>query len=412
MSAAPQEHAVAGPAPLAGVRVLDLSKILAGPYVVQALSDLGADVVKVEHPRGGDPTRSWGPPFNGEHATYNLAINRNKQSLTLDLARPDAQEVVHRLLEEADVVVDNFRPGSSLARIFDGRELVERYPRLVALHISAYGEVGPLKDEPGYDMVVQASAGIMSLTGDPDGPPVKAGFAVGDLGAAMWGLTGVLAALIERGRTGRGQYVSTSLYESQLAFHAGFATGYFATGQNPPRLGSGHPSLVPYQAYAAADGHLVVAVGNDVQWRALCDALGRADLREDPAYATNAQRVDRRDAVNRELANSLALNSVAHWTTLLREHAVPVAPVRTLGEVYASPQTTALGMIDTVQHPELGQLQQIGFPVSFNGERPRLRTAPPTLGQHSREVLRHLGLDDESICSLLENADAAAPGER
>jgi crotonobetainyl-CoA:carnitine CoA-transferase CaiB-like acyl-CoA transferase len=390
-------------APLAGVRVLDLSKILAGPYVVQALSDMGADVVKVEHPRGGDPTRSWGPPFNGGHATYNLAINRNKKSLALDLARPDAQEVVHRLLEEADVVVDNFRPGSSLARIFDGRELVERYPRLVALHISAYGEVGPLKDEPGYDMVVQASAGIMSLTGDPDGAPVKAGFAVGDLGAAMWGLTGVLAALVERGRTGRGQYVATSLYESQLAFHASFATGYFATGENPPRLGSGHPSLVPYQAYAAADGHLVVAVGNDVQWRGLCDALGRPDLRDDPAYATNAQRVNRRDAVNEELAASLAQHSVEHWTNRLREHAVPVAPVRTLGEVYASPQTQALGMIDTVSHPELGELEQIGFPVTFNGRRPRLRNAPPTLGQHSREVLVSLGYDDEAISDLLQS---------
>lgn len=389
-----------GPSPLAGIRVLDLSKILAGPYLVQALSDLGADVVKIEHPQGGDPTRSWGPPFNAGHATYNLAINRNKRSVALDLTRPDAQEVVHRLLAESDVVVDNFRPGSSLSRTFDGRALVARYPRLVALHITAYGEVGPMKDEPGYDMVVQASAGIMSLTGEPEGPPVKAGFAVGDLGAAMWGLAGVLAALVERGRTGRGQYVSTSLYESQLALHASFATGYFATGQNPPRLGSGHPSLVPYQAYAATDGHLVVAVGNDRQWRDLCHAIGRPDLGSDPRFATNAARVDRRTSVNRVLSDCLAGGSVEHWTRLLRDHAVPVAPVRTLAEVYASAQTRALGMIGTVPHPELGDLEQIGFPVTFNGARPRLRTAPPTLGQHSREVLSALGLDDDAIEAL------------
>lgn len=388
-------------APLAGVRVLDLSKILAGPYVTQALSDMGAEVIKVEHPDGGDPTRQWGPPFNGPDATYNLAVNRNKRSLALDLTTAEGEEVVQRLLERSDVVIDNFRPGSSLAKTFQGPQLVERHPWLVALHISAYGETGPLRDEPGYDMVVQAAAGLMSLTGDPDGPPVKAGFAIGDLGAAMWGLTGVLAALVERARTGRGSYVSTSLYESQLSFHAGFATGYFATGKNPPRLGSGHPSLVPYQAYPTSDGHLVIAVGNNAHWRSLCAALDRGDFAARPEYATNAGRVEHRDEVNRCIAEEVQHKTTAHWLALFKEHEVPVAPVRTLDQVYACPQTAALGMIDEVDHPVVGPLEQIALPVTFDGNRPRTRTAPPTLGQHSREVLESLGYGGEEISRLI-----------
>lgn len=390
-------------APLAGLRVLDLSKILAGPYVSQALSDMGAEVIKIEHPDGGDPTRQWGPPFNGPDATYNLAINRNKQSLTLDLTTEASLDVVDRLLQRSDVVIDNFRPGSSLARTFHGPRLVEQHPRLVALHISAYGEAGPLRDEPGYDMVVQAAAGLMSLTGEPDGPPVKAGFAFGDLGAAMWGLTGVLAALVERARTGRGKYVSTSLYESQLAFHASFATGYFATGQNPPRLGSGHPSLVPYQAYPTADGHLVIAVGNNAQWRALCTALDRPDLAAHPDYATNAGRVAHRDDVNRSITEEVQAKSTARWLAVLKEHGIPVAPVRTLSEVYSCPQTAALGMIDEVDHPVAGPLEQIALPVTFDGQRPRLRAAPPTLGQHNKEILESLGYDEGEITRIIHS---------
>jgi crotonobetainyl-CoA:carnitine CoA-transferase CaiB-like acyl-CoA transferase len=388
-------------APLAGIRVLDLSKILAGPYVAQALSDMGAEVIKIEHPDGGDPTRRWGPPWGGPDATYYLAVNRNKQSVTLDLTTEEGQEVVDRLLRRSDVVIDNFRPGSSLARLFHGPRLVEEHPRLVALHISAYGEAGPLRDEPGYDMVVQAAAGLMSLTGDPDGPPVKAGFAFADLGAAMWGLTGVLAALVERGRTGRGKYVATSLYESQLAFHASFATGYFATGENPPRLGSGHPSLVPYQAYPTADGHLVIAVGNNTHWQVLCDALGRPDLAARPEYATNAGRVAHRADVNRAIAEEVRAMPTAHWLTVLKRAGVPVAPVRTLEEVYACPQTAALGMIDTTVHPVVGPLEQIGLPLTFGGQRPPVRSAPPALGEHNHEVLSSLDYDDAEISRLI-----------
>ncbi|MFI7340317.1 CaiB/BaiF CoA transferase family protein [Streptomyces sp. NPDC050085] len=370
-------------APLAGIRVVDLSKILAGPYATMSLADLGADVTKVEHPEGGDPTRRWGPPFQGEDATYYLAANRNKRSVTIDLKTPAGQDAVHRMLADADVLVENFRPGSSLAGRFDYREMSARYPRLVVLHISAFGDTGPLRDEPGYDMVAQAAAGLMSLTGEPDGPPVKAGFAMGDLGAALFGLIGVTSALVERARTGRGQYVTTSLYETQLALHANWATAHFATGERPTRLGSGHPSLVPYQAYEAADGHFVIAVGSDALFRKLCTALGLDALADHPDFATNAARVANRAALNAQLTDVLARRTVGEWCDALKAAGVPVAPIRHLDEVYACPQTEALGIVQEVEHPVAGPLRQVAFPVSFNGVRPSVRTAPPTLGQHN-----------------------------
>ena len=394
-----------GGTPLDGVRVVDLSKILAGPYVTMSLADLGAEVVKVEHPRGGDPTRQWGPPFNGEDSTYYLAVNRNKRSVTLDLKSEEGREAVHRLMADADVVVENFRPGSSLAREMSYERLSEAYPRLVVLHISAFGEVGPLRDEPGYDMVAQAAAGLMSLTGEPDGPPLKAGYAMGDLGAALFGLSGVLSALYERSRTGRGQYVTTSLYESQLALHISWATGMFATGQTPTRMGSGHPNLVPYQAYPASDGYLVIAAGNDELWRRLCEVLGRTELADDPRFVANRDRVTNRDALYDELQAALATDTVEHWYAALRAAGVPATPIRDLGEVYASPQTAALGMVGQVPHPEVGELDLVGFPVSFRGQRPAMRSAPPTLGQHSHEVLAELGYDDDQIARLTGGGD-------
>lgn len=390
--------------PLAGIRVVDLSKILAGPYVTMSLADMGADVVKVEHPEGGDPTRKWGPPFNGPDATYYLSANRNKRSVVLDLKSPEGQEAVHRLISTADVVVENFRPGSSLQELYSYERLCEQYPELVVLHISAFGDSGPMRLEPGYDMVAQASAGLMSLTGEPDGPPVKAGFAMADLSAALFGISGVTAALVERTRTGRGQYVTTSLFESQLALHVSWATGFFATRERPQRLGSGHPNLVPYQAYPASDGDFVIAVGNQEMWRRLCRTIGRDDLPADPRFTTNADRVANREALNAELAATLRTRTVDEWCAQLGEAEVPVTPIRSLDEVYDSEQTRVLGMIGTVDHPAVGQLEQVRFPVNFRGKRPDLRGAPPLLGEHSRDVLAEIGYDDTEIDRLIGGA--------
>lgn len=247
----------------------------------------------------------------------------------------------------------------------------------------------------------------MSLTGEPDGPPVKAGYAMGDLGAALFGLIGVNAALVERERTGHGQYVTTSLYESQLALHINWATGYFATGERPTRLGSGHPSLVPYQAYPASDGHFVIAVGSDGLFRKLSEALGHPEWADDPRFATNRARVTHRTALNAKLESVLVDDTVANWCALLKPRGVPVAPIRTLDEVYDCPQTEALGMVQKVDHPEVGPLQQVAFPVTFRGERPAVRTAPPTLGLHSRDILTELGYDESAIDRLLDHPQGA-----
>jgi crotonobetainyl-CoA:carnitine CoA-transferase CaiB-like acyl-CoA transferase len=375
-----------GPAPLAGVKVVDLSKILAGPYATMSFADLGAEVVKIEHPDGGDPTRQWGPPFVGDDATYYLAVNRGKKSVTVDLKSEEGQRVIDRLLEDADVVVENFRPGSSLQKIFDYRDLSERFPHLVILHISAFGESGPLRDEPGYDMVAQAAGGLMSLTGEPGGAPVKSGYAMGDLGAALFGIIGVLSALVERSRTGRGQYVTTSLFECQLAMHVNWATNWFADRRRPHAMGSAHPNLAPYQAFPAQDGHFVVAVGNDGLWSRLCTAIGDPDMADRPEFYRNRDRVAHRVELERELTEAFSTDTVENWCARLKGQGVPVSPIRHLDEIYDDPHTEAIGMIGTVEHHS-GPLEQIGFPVSFAGVRPPLRGAPPVHGEHTDEVL-------------------------
>ncbi|MDQ0189920.1 CoA transferase [Alicyclobacillus cycloheptanicus] len=386
---------------LSTIRVLDLSRILSGPYITMCLGDMGADVIKIEQPGKGDDTRHWGPPFYGEDSTYYLAINRNKRSVTLDLKQAEGRRVLEQLVSSADVVVENFRNDTRDRLCLDYDSLRQLNPSLIMLHISAFGEAGPDRNKPGYDVLAQAMGGVMSLTGDEDGPPMKAGFAVADLGAAMFGLAGILGALFHRSQTGQGQYLTTSLYESQLAFHINWATNYFATGEVPRRIGSAHPNLAPYQPFATSDGNIVLAVGNDALWQKLCSVLSRPDLADDSRFKTNADRVRNQKELGAILSDIFRERSTQYWCGLLDKAGVPAGPIWNLEDIYVNnPQTEALEMVQEVMHPVAGRLKQIRFPVNFSKEAARIQTPPPLLGEHTEEVLTELGFSDTKIHEL------------
>jgi crotonobetainyl-CoA:carnitine CoA-transferase CaiB-like acyl-CoA transferase len=389
-----------GRAPLSGMRVVDLSSSLAGPYLGMCLGDMGADVIKVENPRGGDMTRQWSPPGTAGESGFFLSTNRNKRSIALDLQDESGRALLLDMAGKADVVIDNFRPDSTLHRLLSYKVLSRNNPALVMAHLSAFGETGPWRDRPGYDLLAQAMAGLMSVTGEPGAPPVRAGFSIADLGAGLFGLAGVLAALVERSKTGRGCYITTSLFEAQLGLHVNAAMNMFLSGDVPHRLGSAHPNLAPYQAFAANDGHLVIAAGNDRLYQRLCIALGRADLADDIRFRTNPDRVTHREELAELLEQTLAGGTVAHWCALLQEHNVPAGPILNIGEVYAHPHTHALGIVRPVEHAIAGQIPQVASPLSLDGRRLAPRAAPPLLGQHTAEILTELGVDEQTQAEL------------
>jgi crotonobetainyl-CoA:carnitine CoA-transferase CaiB-like acyl-CoA transferase len=389
-----------GQLPLDGVQVVDLSSSLAGPYLAMCLGDMGADVIKVENPGSGDMTRQWSPPDVAGESGFFLATNRNKRSIALDLKAEAGRDLLLELVEGSDVVVDNFRPDSALHQALSYEVLSRDNPALVMVHLSAFGETGPWRDRPGYDLVAQATAGLMSVTGEPDGQPLRAGFSIADLAAGLFGLAGVLAALVERTRTGRGRYVTTSLFEAQLGLHVNAAMNMFLSGQVPGRLGSAHPNLAPYQAFRAQDGHLVIAAGNDRLYQRLCAALGHAELADDHRFRTNPDRVTHRRELVERLEKILSERTVDDWCTLLEEHGVPVAPILNIGQVYAHPHTRALGILRSVQHAIAGQIPQVASPLSLDGERLAPRAAPPTLGQHTTDILTELGVDQRAQDAL------------
>jgi len=365
------------------------------------LGDLGADVVKIEQPRLGDDTRHWGPPFYGEDSTYYLSVNRNKRSIAIDLRAPAGRELALRLARTADVVVENFRRGG-MEKLGLGYETLRSVkPDLVMLRISAFGELGPDRDLPGYDLLAQATAGLMSLTGQPDEPPVKAGFAIADLAAGLFGLSAVLAALVHRERTGKGQYIATSLFETQIALHINWAQNYFANGRDPGPLGSAHPNLAPYQAFRARDGYFVLAVGNDALFRKLCESLGRPELADDERFSTNAARVQRREELATLLSAIFAAEDRRHWSARLRDAGVPAGPIQSIAQVYASPQLAALGQVQHVRHPVAGELPQVAFPAHLSEDPPEITRHPPLRGEHTREIAREAGVNDHEIDALI-----------
>ncbi|MFE4958962.1 CaiB/BaiF CoA transferase family protein [Streptomyces sp. NPDC056653] len=385
--------------PLSGIQVVELSSSLAGPYLGMCLGDLGAEVIKVENPGGGDMTRQWSPPEVAGESAYFLSTNRNKRSVGLDLQTEAGRELLLRLVERADVVIDNFRPDSTLHRLLSYEVLSQRNPRLVMVHLSAFGETGPWRDRPGYDLIAQAAAGLMSVTGEPDGVPVRAGFSIADLSAGMFGLAGVLAALVERSRTQRGRYITTSLFEAQLGLHVNLAMNLFLSGDVPQPLGTAHPNLAPYQVFSASDGYLVIAAGNDRLYQRLCAAIERPELAQDARFRTNRDRVTHRGELVKILEDVLVYNTVDHWCAVLEGSGVPVSPLLNISDVYAHAHTEALGMVRSVEHIA-GPIPQVASPLSLDGKRLTPRSAPPTLGQHTTEVLSELGVDSDTQAAL------------
>ena len=385
---------------LSGLTVIDFTRVLSGPYCTMVLADHGARVIKLEHPVRGDDTRHWGPPFVGEESAYFLSINRNKESVTLDFKQPEGQRILHQMLATADVVVENFRPGTLDAAGFGAAAVLAQYPRIVYCSISGYGQTGPRREEPGYDAVMQAEGGLMSITGEADGPALRLGVAITDIVSGLFAAQGVMAALIAREQTGRGQQVDIGMLDATAALLTYQAGNYFVSGQVPARLGNRHPTIVPYESFHASDGEFVIAGGNDEIWRRLCRVIGRPELAEDPRYCTNKERVMRYDEVRTELERALVNRTREEWVRDLTAAGVPCGSVRGISEVLADPQLAARHMVAEVQHATIGTARVINSPVKLSETPPSVRTAPPTLGHHTTAVLHELGYDPAQIAAL------------
>ena len=386
--------------PLAGVRILDLSRILSGPFATMIFADLGADVIKLENPRTGDDTREWAPPYQGDQSAYFLSVNRNKRGIAVDLKTAQGREIALRLVDRADVIVENFRPGTAARLGLGYDDLHARNPGLIYASISGFGQTGPYAGEPGYDAIAQALGGVMSVTGEADGEPVRVGNSAADLGAAMWAAIGILAALHERHTTGCGEWIDISLLDGQIASLTYLAGGYFASGEVPRRYGSAHPSIVPYQALQTADGHLMVAVGNDTLWRRFAPLIGLPELVDDPRFDSNPQRVANRAQLIPLIEHALASRGSVAWADELSRVGIPAGPINNVAGALEHPQVAARDMVVSAEHPSAGTLRMTASPIKLSRYTATVRRPPPTLGEHTDDVLGELGYSATEIAML------------
>ncbi|MBS7651868.1 MAG: CaiB/BaiF CoA-transferase family protein [Candidatus Bathyarchaeia archaeon] len=384
--------------PLKGIRVLDLSRVLTGPFCSMILADLGAEVLKVEMPGEGDDTRTY-PPFIGGMSSYFMSVNRGKKSITLDLKKAEAREALYRLAERCDIFLENFRPGVTARLGIDYETIRKVNPRIIYCSISSFGQTGPYASWPGYDIIIQGMGGLMGITGEPGRPPVRVGIAITDIGAGMWAAIAILAALRVRDKAGIGQYIDISLLDGVVSWMTYAAGIYFATGRPPERMGSAHPSMVPYQAFEAGDGkYLLIAAGNDRLWATLCQGMGLEGLIDDPRFSTMDRRVENRGELIPILEKEFRKRPRDSWLERLRELGFPCGPVYTLDEVFNDPHVLSRGMLIEMDHPEAGKIKQIGPPIKLSETPCIVGSPPPRLGEHTEGVLKEVaGYTDEEI---------------
>ncbi len=388
---------------LEGVRVLDLSRVLAGPYCTMMLGDLGADVLKVEAPEQGDDTRHWGPPFaRGGESAYFLCVNRNKRSLTLNLKSERGLQILRELIRRSDILVENFRVDTLEKWGLSYAALQELHPGLIYCTITGYGYTGPYRHLPGYDFIIQAQGGVMSITGPEDGEPYKVGVAIADITAGLFACNAILAALFEHGRSGKGQRIDISLLDAQIAWLANVGSNYLVSGETPKRYGNAHPNIVPYQTFEASDGYFALAIGNDGQWRQFCEKVSRKEWAEDQRFCTNASRVNHREILIPLLDDLFAQSTISHWLELMESIGVPCGPINSIDRVLTDPQVQARQMVIDLPHPSAGSVKLVASPLNIPTAPPVVRLPPPMLGEHTSQVLRDLlGYDDKVIQELV-----------
>ena len=386
--------------PLAGIRVIDLTRVLSGPFCSMMLGDMGAEVIKIERPSAGDDTRAFAPPYQGEESAYFLSVNRNKKSLALDMKQDAAKEVLWKLVENADVIIENFRPGAAARLGFGYKDVAARNPDIIYGSISGFGDTGPGAKRPGYDLVIQGESGLMDITGDPDSPPTKMGTSIADMVAGMMLSQGILAALNARHVMGKGQHVKVSMLEALASLLTYQASNYYATGITPKRRGNAHPSIVPYETFQAGDGWLNVAVANDSLWQKFCDAADKPEWKDHPNYAAAPDRVQNRDEIMPLITEVLKTRTRAEWIALLDAAGVPCGAIATVAEICESETLKARGVIWEMDHKTAGVVKTIANPIEFTGTKLATPAPPPRLGEHADEILASAGYDAAAISAL------------